>query len=216
MGVRTTLMRVERSGLTGPAYEGWTGKLRYAFESLVFRREHVFALEAAAFPGVPVPDGPELGIRFVTTPDEYLAHEASIDRQWYAGFARKWVSAFGWGERAVIALEDDQVVGFSWLQRGEERGYPHYYGRLFEGEWRILRQAVAPGARGRGVHRRMTHAILGRLFADGAVRVFIECYENNVPSRKTFARVGFRPIATLEILELPLLGGFVRWKGPPR
>ena len=57
----------------------------------------------------------------------------------------------------------------------------------------------------------MMYTLLERLLAEGFVRVFAESHKYNVPSVRTFLKVGFRAVALLTVVSIPGTGELVRW-----
>jgi RimJ/RimL family protein N-acetyltransferase len=57
----------------------------------------------------------------------------------------------------------------------------------------------------------MMHQLLEDLLEDGFQRVFAESHKYNVPSVRTFLRVGFRLVSAIIVLTLPRERQFVRW-----
>lgn len=209
--LRRINQRLSRKGFAGPHYQGVAGKLRFAFESLVFRRERVFVLNPDAFGHVrpsKVPGFRVVRIESLPTLDVF---RAQLEQAWYPGLLESWHGPWSWGERLYLGLLDNEPVSYNWLQQGTARGHPTYWGRFFEGEYRILRGAVAPAWRGQGGNTAMKYAIIADLFAQGATRIYAECYARNVPSVRTLRSLGFEEVGQLTVLEVPGLRGFIRW-----
>jgi ribosomal protein S18 acetylase RimI-like enzyme len=209
--LKSLKLRLSRKGFTGPFYQGILGKARFAFESLILRRERVFALNRAAFSTAPVPSIAGFRVIRVTSPRELEPYRRALESAWYPGLLEGWHGPWSWGEQLFLGLLDDEPVSYNWLQRGTAEGHDMYWGRFFEGEVRILRGAVSPAWRGQGGNTAMKHAILSRLFDEGITRVYAECYANNIPSIRTLNALGFREVGQLTVLEIPGLRGFIRW-----
>jgi RimJ/RimL family protein N-acetyltransferase len=60
----------------------------------------------------------------------------------------------------------------------------------------------------------MMHAILDGLLGEGFNRVFAESHKYNVPSVRSFLRVGFRAVASITVVAVPGEGEYVRWLSP--
>jgi RimJ/RimL family protein N-acetyltransferase len=209
--LRGLIDRARRKGFTGPRYAGARGKLRFAAESTVRRRELVFAATPESAAGVPAPGGPPLELHRVRSFAELEPFRAGLDAAYWPGLVDSFRAPFTWGEEAVVGTIGGRPACYCWMQFGTREGYPTYYGRMFEREARILRAGVAPEFRRHGPNKITMHRLLERSFAAGVERVWAECYLHNVPAARTFLRIGFRPVGVLEVLELPGMRGFVRW-----
>jgi len=209
--LRQINQRLSRKGFAGPFYQGLRGKLRFAFESLVYRKERVFVLHAEGFRLARVPLVPGFRVIRIESLPALEAYRAQLEQAWYPGLLEMWHGPWSWGERLYLGLLHNEPVSYNWLQKGTAQGHPTYWGRVFEGEYRILRGAVAPSWRGQGGNTAMKHAILADLFAQGAMRIYAECYARNVPSVRTLRSLGFREVGQLTVLEVPGFRGFVRW-----
>ncbi len=203
--------RVSRKGFAGPFHRGVRGKLRFAFESLVYRRERVFVLHPGEFRAAPTPYIPGFRVERISSPETLEPYREALEAAWYPGLLESWRGPWSWGERLYLGLLEGAPVSYNWLQQGTPEGFGTYWGRFFEGEYRILRGAVAPSWRGQGGNTAMKHAILSELFARGATRVYAECYAHNVPSVRTLRALGFREVGQLTVVELPGVRGFIRW-----
>jgi GNAT superfamily N-acetyltransferase len=207
--------RVRKKGFEGPFYRGALGKLRFVAESTLWRRELVFAATPAGLAPAPATELP-LVLHPVRSFAEVEPFRAGLEAEYYPGYVEPWRDPFTWGETAVVGTVDGAAACFAWLQRGTPEGFPTYYNRIFEGEARILRVGVVPSFRRRGLNTLLLHRMLEGLFAEGASRVFIECYQYNVPSARAFVRVGFRAVGLITVVELPMMNGFIRWAPPGR
>lgn len=204
--------RIRSMGFEGPYYGGLRGKFRFLFERVAWRQEIVFLGTCESFVGVPRPSSPQLKLRIVTSFDGLEALRAQLDAQYYDGFLDTWRRPFGWGEHLALGLLAGEVAAFAWVQRGNAVGFATYYGRLLEGDARILRVGVVPAFRRQGVNSAMMYSILERLIGEGSQRVFAESHRYNLPSVRTFQKVGFRAIAALTVFSLPGGGDFVHWR----
>jgi ribosomal protein S18 acetylase RimI-like enzyme len=203
--------RFSRKGFTGPYYRGFTGKIRFALESLLFRRERFFVLHKDAFLAVQPPVISGFEVVRIADPEQLEAFRAGLEAAWYPGLLESWRGPWSWGERLYLGLLNGVPVSYNWLQRGTAAGHPTYWGRFYEGEYRILRGAVAPSWRGQGGNTAMKHAIFSTLFAHDATRVYAECYARNIPSVRTLRSLGFKEVGQLTVLEIPGFKGFIRW-----
>ena len=202
--------RARRVGFEGPFYEGVLGKARFLVESTVARSELIFVATPSSLRSDA--DAITLDLRVASNVDALAPYRAAFDAEYYEGFSESWNAPFTWGEEAVVGLVGGAPAAIAWVQRGTVQGFPTYHGPLLADDARILRVGVAPSFRRRGVNTALMRAMLRHLFAEGRRTVFIECYLNNVPSVKTFLRVGFQPVGLIDVLELPGLRRFVRWR----
>lgn len=203
--------RLRGKGFTGPRYRGIAGKLRFLAESTLWRHELIFC----ATPGTLAPppsDGPPLELHRVRTFGEMERFRDGVDAAWYRGLTGTFRAPFTWGEEAVVGTVEGEIACYCWMQFGTAEGFPTFYGRMFEGEARILRAGVAPAFRRCGLNTRTMHHLLRRSFDRGIERVWSECYLHNVPAARTFLRIGFRAVGALAVVEMPPLRGFVRWR----
>ncbi len=213
--LRTSLSRIRRKGFEGPYYSGLLGKLRFAFESLLIRRELAFVLHRENF-CTPSPTSlPDLVVVRISSHDELERHRPRLEANWYSGVTRSWAGPLSWGEHLYLGFIGEEPVAFNFVQEGSASGFPYYWGRLFTNEFRILRAGVAPARRGGGINKAMKSHILSTLFESGATRVYADCYEKNVPTIRTYRSVGFSAIGRMVVLEIPGLQGFIRWSSLP-
>lgn len=213
ISVKRLVERLRIKGFVGPHYRGLKGKARFLLESTVARTELVFAATAETFEGAAAQENAELTMHRIASVPDLVPFRAGIDGAYYEGYARSFDAPFQWGEQLFIGTVRGSFACFAWTQFGSVGGFPTYYGRLFERDARILRVGVAPAYRRRGLNTEMLRRVLELLLNEGYARVFIECYRNNLPSVKSFLRVGFRPIGRLSVIGLPPLAGFIRWAG---
>lgn len=213
--IRRGIAKFMRKGFVGPHYTGLNGKLRFAFESLIVRRELAFVLERDDFRRDSI--GSAEGVVLVRIQDlqQLEFHKEQLESAWYPGVTSTWHGPLSWGERLYIGFLGNVPVAFNFVQEGSAAGFPFYWGTLLAGEYRILRAGVAPAFRGKGINKAMKKHILSELFAAGASRVLADCYELNVPTVRTYRSMGFRPIGRLVVLEIPGLRGFIRWSSVP-
>ncbi len=96
-------------------------------------------------------------------------------------------------------IRNPRAVILAAAGRGGLLGYA--YGRIEPRDWSVLRDRcgvgvdlfVEPGARGRGLGRRLVEALGLRLQAMGAPRMVIQAAWPNRGARRLFAALGFRP-----------------------
>jgi RimJ/RimL family protein N-acetyltransferase len=214
MKLASMLARIRTIGFEGPYYRGLLGKARFLFETVAWRTDFIFvATEDSRVPTAPPLTG-DLALTTVTVFQQLEKFRAQLEAEYYDGYLDTWRGPFAWGERVVIGTMGGRVAAFAWVQRGTTVGFPTYYGRLFEDEARILRVGVVPTFRRRGLNSAMMHAVLDQLLGEGVRRVFAESHKHNLPSVRTFLKVGFRPVATISVLNVPGERELVRWSTP--
>jgi ribosomal-protein-alanine N-acetyltransferase len=97
----------------------------------------------------------------------------------------------GWSEQEFEQLLTDRSVITDRVTRGRKvLGF--ILSRRAADEAEILSVAVARGARGQGLARRLLDLHLRRLAGLGLRAVFLEVEEDNLPARKLYARAGFQ------------------------
>jgi len=205
------LTRLRRRGFDGPFYQGVRGKLRFVAESTVVRSELFFVCTPESFAAAPRPSGPPLELHAVDRFADLAPFRAGLEAEYHPGYTDSWDAPFTWGERAVVGTVEGRVACYNWMQFGTRAGFPTYWGRMLEGEARVLRGGVLPSFRRSGLNTLMKHRLLERFFADGATRVYAECYKYNVPSVRTLLKIGFYPVALLRVMELGPSRNFVKW-----
>jgi len=201
--------RFLRRGFVGPRFEGLVGRLRFAFQELLWRRDVMLvATPETAAPPVAI----ETGLRLELAADfaALAPHAAMLDADYYPGFTARFREPFAWGETLALLTTGERVAGFAWLQRGTREGYRYYAGTLLPGDARVLRVGVPPSQRRRGYSTTLLILLLDHLFHAGAQRVFAEVNRDNLPSLQAFTAAGYRRIGEITVLG-PLLGGFIHW-----
>ena len=155
---------------------------------------------------------PAVSLRLVENSADFARFVSEFDAGYYPGYTASWQAIWGWGETLALALVNDRVAGFGWLQTGVPGGFGCPYACLFPGEFRVVRVGVLPSYRGRGVNTTFYHLLLRHLFSQRVSRVYIDCAKDNLPSLKAQLRAGFQPIGEMTVLG-PMLGGhFIRLK----
>ncbi len=193
MTIGALLNRLRTRGFVGPAYSGFVGKARFAFEEFVARREVVLVAEAGNFTDAAAPTAGIEVLPVDSWPElERFADE--IDAGYHSGYVAKWRGPFDRGEKLFLALRNGRVAGFGWLQIGTPEGLPCHYALIKLGEFRILRVGVLPSFRRQGVNVAFYSLLLRELFSRGARRVYIDSSSNNIPSLRAQRRAGFRPL----------------------
>jgi ribosomal protein S18 acetylase RimI-like enzyme len=211
MGVTSLFARFRKMGFEGPYYRGIPGKARFLFESIAWRTEIVFVATPESFAAVRPLKGADLRLDRITSFSGLEKFRRQLEAEYYDGFLDSWRRPFTWGEEVTIGIIGGQVGAFAWVQRGQRNGFPTYYGRLFERDARILRVGVVPSFRRQGLNSAMMQGLLAQLLEQGFERVFAESHKFNVPSVRTFVKVGFTPIGAITVLRLPRDRQFVRW-----
>lgn len=106
-----------------------------------------------------------------------------------AAFADPWPAAALVGQ---LSAPGGLVLAIPGADPRELLAYAAYLVVADEAE--LLRIAVLPSARRRGLARRLLAAGLGRLASAGIVRCHLEVRADNVPALALYARFGFAPI----------------------
>ena len=208
------LARFKTMGFEGPFYRGARGKLRFLIESAIWRREFLFLGTRDSLATTATAGGPPLRVLEAKSFDELERYRSQLDADYYPGFLENWRRPFSWGESVVLALANDEVAAFAWIQRGSKTGFPTYYSRLLEDEARILRVGVVPRFRRQGINSQLMRACLQRLIGEGFGRVYAESHKYNVPSVRTFLKAGFRIDGLMSVLSVPGSGERIRWSSP--
>jgi len=211
MRLARLLARFRTMGFDGPYYIGVRGKARFLIESLMWRTEFIFEGTRQSFELVRPPAPTELALTPVTSFAGLEMFRAQLDAEFYQGYIEGWRRPFTWGEQAVIGTIGSRIAAFAWIQRGTAEGFPTYYGHLFEKDARILRVGVVPTFRRQGLNSAMMRGLLDSLLAEGFRRVFAESHKYNLPSVRTFLKVGFRTVGTIRVVKLPGKKEIVRW-----
>ena len=211
--LRSLARKISSKGFEGPFYSGVRGKLRFAIESTLARSDLIFIATPESFAAVAPATQPRILLFHTRSFDDVEQFRSTLDAEYYPGYLDTWRAPFGWGEELVVAMRDNRPVGFAWVQYGGLAGFPTYYGVLYSGEARILRVGVPPSCRRQGINTAMLYGVLSYLFSLGVSRAFIECHKLNLPSVRTFIRVGYSPTALITVVECPGVRGFIRWSG---
>jgi GNAT superfamily N-acetyltransferase len=214
MTLASMLARFQKMGFEGPFYSGLVGKARFIFESIAWRTEFVFIGTRESFAAARPLPGPDLEIATITAFHDLEPFRTELEAEYYPGYLDTWRRPFTWGEQVMIGVIANRIAGFAWVQRGHAGGSPTYYGCLFENEARVLRVGVVPSFRRQGVNSKMMRGILEQLLQDGFDRVFAESHKYNLPSVRTFLKVGFRTLSAITVVNIPREGEFIRWCDP--
>lgn len=110
---------------------------------------------------------------------------SALERLEEEGFPEPWSSGLLTAELhhpaslVLVATTGGDVVGYASFRRAAD-------------EAELLRIAVAPTARSRGVGRRLVETGLGELARRGVIRCFLEVRPHNAPARALYRRLGFQ------------------------
>ena len=214
MRLGSLLARFQKTGFEGPFYRGVRGKARFLFESIAWRTEFIFAGTRESFASVRAPASTPVTLTQVTSFEELEIFRSQLEEEYFHGYLETWRSPFTWGERVVIGTISGRLAAFAWVQRGTQEGFATPYGRLFEKDARILRVGVVPTFRRQGLNSTLMRGVLEGLLGEGFERVFAESHKYNVPSVRTFLRVGFRAVAAITVMTVPGGGEYIRWSHP--
>jgi ribosomal-protein-alanine N-acetyltransferase len=114
---------------------------------------------------------------------------AALERQLFAADA--WSEATWWSELAGRPRRDYVVA------EGPEGVIEGYAGVDLGGEVAdVMTVAVAPGAQGRGLGRRLLEELVARARGDGAAYLMLEVREDNEPARRLYESAGFEVLTT--------------------
>ena len=134
----------------------------------------------------------DLFTRFFTHAEPVLAQAGPRDA---GAFATLHAASFqrGWsdGEFETL-LRDRNISAHRATSGGSLAGF--IISRLVEGEAEILSVAVAKSRQGRGLARRLLSLHLSTLAGRGAVAVFLEVDEANIPALRLYQRAGFEEV----------------------
>ena len=207
------LRSLQVRGLVGPRYRGLPGKLRLAFQELVYRTDVILQLTSQGFEAPPSPAG--MTQRWVDRFESLEPFRKDLDAAYYPGYLETWRAPFSWGERVALGLVEGRVVASVWAQDGSDQGPVGWYGTILDGECRLSRMGVPPWARGHAYLTGLLGLLIPGLFAVGAERLYSEVTLENEPSLKTHVRLGFRPIALVGVAGRLLGGRATVWKSVP-
>lgn len=107
-------------------------------------------------------------------------------------------ASFGsaWSEGQIRAELDSDLAEVLLLEAPPGHPLASAFLRLVADEAELLRIAVRPEARGRGLGRRILLTVLSRMAAGGARVCHLEVSSTNVEARRLYASAGFRRLGT--------------------
>ncbi len=203
------LRSMKSRGFIGPRYQGLSGKLRLLVQGFLIHTEIVSFADAAWWKEtVSVPDGCEL--IHLDSFEASIPYLPALNEAYGRDLSSEWKRYFGWGQTCALLTVKDEVAAFGWLQSGDV-GAKCYYLQLQPGEFRAVREGVLPGFRGQGLYPVRHQLLLSSLFARGASRVYIDAYEDNVPSWKGHKRAGYREFGRIRVFTPLGLVEYARW-----
>jgi len=135
------------------------------------------------------------GVRRALAPDvERLAalEVASFSEPWDAGSLRDWLAAdrgAAWVIEARPAAEPERFARAAGAEPPGLAGYALF--QLLPEETELLRVAVAPARRGRGLARRLLESALAELAAAGRPLCHLEVRASNRAAVSLYGRLGF-------------------------
>jgi RimJ/RimL family protein N-acetyltransferase len=133
-----------------------------------------------------------------------------MERAYHRDFSKEWKEKFSWGMTLTLAMLDERVTGFGWYQDGKLKAKCHYI-QLTDGEYRAVGGGVLPDFRGQRVHTSRYKLLVEKLFSLGAKRIYIDVYEENIPSLKGQVSAGFRELGRIHVVNTRLFKTYVRW-----
>ncbi|MEW1927643.1 GNAT family N-acetyltransferase [Streptomyces sp. NPDC088360] len=85
--------------------------------------------------------------------------------------------------RGHVLVEGEALLGYGEVWRDED-----------EGEAELARIIVAPGARGRGVGRRLVRGLAQQALRAGHPEIFLRVHPENAPALRCYRGAGFLPV----------------------
>jgi RimJ/RimL family protein N-acetyltransferase len=159
-------------------------------------------------PPLEIPHDCEL--RMLETFDAATPYLPAVSNAYGRDIHSEWQRYYEWGQTCALLLVGNEPAAFGWLQSGDQ-GAKCYYIQLHPGEFRAVRGAVLPEFRGQGLHAIRHQLMLEFLFARGASRVYLDCFEDNIASWKGHKRAGYRRFGRIRVF-CPLgITEYVRW-----
>lgn len=201
--------RFKHRGFVGPKYKGILGKLKLLRQEWFGHYEFVSCAEPHDWAFDPERINPAVTLKVLNDFPEAEPYLEEMRQAYGRDFSEAWNKKFSWGEQLALAFLDGRVAAFVWVQDGG-RGAVCYYMRLGAGEYRLVTGGVLPQFRRKGVHTSRHKLVLEHLFSMGAKRVYIDAYEDNVPSWRGQYAAGFKKIGRIHVLTL-FGKTFIRW-----
>lgn len=209
VSVHRRLQSLRHRGYVGPRYIGVLGKLRLLKQGLLGHIEIVSYAEPGWWPR-PTPPNPDVSLRMCEQYEDACAFLPEMERAYARDFTAEWRQYFDWGQTVALAFVGDKLASFVWLQDGR-RGAKCHFIRLQPGEYRVFRGGVLPQFRSRKVQSTRHILVLDWLFSRGAVRVYVDVYEDNVYSLKAQRNAGYREFGRIQTRHWPPGRTYVRW-----
>lgn len=207
-GFLNWLKGLKHKGFIGPKYEGISGKLRLLWQGW-YHEEIISCANAQSWR---LPDGinNDVKVSVFDSYDQASPYLPAMSDAYSRDFAEEWQAYFGWGQVLALAFLEGRVAGFVWIQDGS-KGADVPYLPLLPGEYRLVRGGILPGFRGKRVHTSRHALLLEHLFSNGAKRVYIDAFSDNVFSWKGQHKAGFQEIGRIKVRKM--LGGktYIRW-----
>jgi ribosomal protein S18 acetylase RimI-like enzyme len=208
--IENIINKYKHKGYTGPKYKGLWGKIRLLGQGWLGHNEIVLCAERDKWDYNPVVVNPKVKIRIISQYEESLDYTEEMKNAFYRDIREEWKKHFAWGQILVIALIDERLSGFGWLQEGRKKAKCHYI-KLQDGEFRALGAGVLPEYRNNQVHVSRHHLKLRSLFENGAKRVFVEAFEDNVYAWRGHLKAGYREIGRIHVKKSLSGNTYIRW-----
>lgn len=207
------LKKLKVKGFVGPAYEGLLGKFRFAWEEFVMRTDVVLVATQSTFEDGQSVDVMPIEARFIENTDELKALCPKFDAAYYPGFTSNWNRLIKTGEVLIVGFVEGEPVAFIWMQKGKAEGLACYYGVFLQGDARLYRAGVMPGARGQGIYTYFMRALLCMVIEQCDIqRVYIDCHKANIAAYKAHLKSGFRELGRITVIRGSRNRRFIRWQ----
>ena len=198
-------------GFSGPKYSGLAGKIRLVLQELFFHKEIILVAVPESFVVNNDKMNPDVSIKVISSYQDCKDYIRAFEAAYYVRYTDAWPRHFEAGEKLVLAFDGNKVAGFVWLQQGTTvKGT--YYIRLLKDECRTYREGVFPEFRGKKIYSTMKSLILENLFQNGATRVYVDVFKDNIPSLKAQLNAGFKEFGEISVVNIPFsFRKFIRW-----
>ena len=119
----------------------------------------------------------------------------------------------GVGADAFGMWIDAELVGAAIFWHGERYKTRNFW-PLADGEAKLVQITVAKSARGRGIAGALIQASSSAMLRDNFRSLYARVWHSNAPSRGAFEAAGWKELAFVVEVELPVLGRrrWVRWR----
>ena len=203
--------KFKNKGFVGPRYSGLRGKLRLLLQDRLTHIERIMVATPDTFQPELSKLNSEVSLELVNCYEDAAQYRTAFEKAYYRDVTRHWSAYFEWGDILSLAIFHGKVVGFGWIQSGE-RITKSYYGPLDTTEYRVYRAGVFPDVRRQRVQASRHKLVLEHLFSEGATRVFVDVFEDNIPNIKALHYAGFRDHGRIRVVTLPFTSNqYIHW-----